>query len=78
MQIRVFNLQCLPELKLTEEQLKEEFNRHDKNNDGYLSRSELQQAFVRIEIEFSDDYIDSFYEEAMKNEQGNISFQSKL
>lgn len=62
-------------MKNTEKELLALFKSIDYNNDGKLSKGELQAAFSRAGLTVPNSKLDTFFEEVDTNHDGVISFE---
>lgn len=62
-------------MKNTEVELRQLFQNIDRNRDGRLEKSELQQAFRHAGLTVSNRKLDSFFEQVDTNNDGSVSFE---
>jgi len=61
-----------------DESLREAFRVFDKNNDGYISRSELKKAMANLNEILTDEEIEEMIEEADLNGDGKINYEGMM
>jgi Ca2+-binding EF-hand superfamily protein len=61
-----------------DENLKEAFRVFDKNNDGYISRSELKKAMASLNEILTDEEVEEMIQEADLNGDGKINYEGMI
>jgi calmodulin len=61
-----------------DENLKEAFRVFDKNNDGYISRSELKKAMANLNEILTDEEVEEMIQEADLNGDGKINYEGMM